>query len=123
MTKIKLTGVQIGSEHLPFNNLLQWSTATGEETFLKEDYDFFGFSIESNNIRFYYLRNHSSNTLYFYPIPGTKFLSRPTLGDIILYQTLAGQTNNVIYLLNDNTQDSDPNQLLVSSNFFELELS
>lgn len=123
-TKIILSGVQIGTSYFPFKNILLWSTAGGNEIQLADGDMYFAYQLETNSIRFYYLKNHYGQSISFIPPQGIKFLrEQSNSGEVTLFQTVGSQNLLVMYLLNDITQDVDPNQLLVSSNFFDLELS
>lgn len=123
-SKIRLSGVQIDTSNFPFKNLALWSTADGNEIQLAAGDTYFGYAFETNSIRFYYIHNSYGQTIYFSPIQGVKFLREQSNSSAVtLFQSTGSQNLLVMYLEDDYALDDQRNQLLVSTDFFDLELS
>lgn len=122
---IRLSGVQIGTAFTPFKNLLLWSTTDTDGILLPDGYMYFAYNIETSNIRFYFLKNDSGRSLSFNPPYGIKFIQMLSdNGEVNVFQTTGSQNLRVMTLFNNNTlYSTQPEDFLISSDFFDLELS
>lgn len=122
--KIRLSGVQIGTAFFPFKNLLLWSTSDIDGIQLADGYMYFAYVIETSNIRFYYLLNDSGRTISLTPPHGINFIQTLSAnGEVNVFQTVGSQNLRVMTLFNNDFIPEDPEEFLISSDFFDLELA